>query len=63
MSIMQKSGYSVVDDEHNADVIFLNTCAIRENAGTQRKDEETNSSQPSFFEVEETNPSAIVFKS
>lgn len=30
--ILSKEGYSFTDDIHNADVIFLNTCSIRENA-------------------------------
>ena len=32
LSIMNKAGYSLVDSEDKADVILLNTCAIRENA-------------------------------
>lgn len=31
-SILNKEGYSYTKDEYGADVIFLNTCAIRENA-------------------------------
>ncbi|KYQ93709.1 hypothetical protein DLAC_05096 [Tieghemostelium lacteum] len=31
-SIMKSSGYQITDSDSNADVIFLNTCAIRENA-------------------------------
>ena len=31
-TLLQKSGYSKTDDMQSADVIFLNTCAIREKA-------------------------------
>src|SRR5438132_9372645 len=31
-SILSKSGYSTTDKVEEADVIFLNTCAIRDNA-------------------------------
>ena len=31
-SILSKNGYSFVEDELSADVVMLNTCAIRENA-------------------------------
>lgn len=31
-SIMEMSGYSITDDEKDADVVFVNTCSIRENA-------------------------------
>lgn len=31
-SLMQENGYALCDDARQADVIFLNTCAIRENA-------------------------------
>src|SRR5688572_15031012 len=31
-SIMQKEGFETTDTTDNADVIFLNTCAIRDNA-------------------------------
>ena len=32
MGVMQKNGYAVTDRPDNADIIFLNTCAIRDNA-------------------------------
>jgi len=31
-SIMKQHGFSTTEDEHNADVIFINTCSIRDNA-------------------------------
>ncbi|KAA0991648.1 tRNA (N6-isopentenyl adenosine(37)-C2)-methylthiotransferase MiaB [Dyadobacter aurulentus] len=31
-SVMRSAGYATTSDEQNADVIFLNTCAIRDNA-------------------------------
>lgn len=31
-SVMAENGYQNTNDEHNADVIFLNTCSIRDNA-------------------------------
>jgi tRNA-2-methylthio-N6-dimethylallyladenosine synthase len=31
-SIMLKSGFQIVDDENKADVIFINTCSIRDHA-------------------------------
>lgn len=31
-SILQKEGFDTTSDENNADVIFLNTCSIREKA-------------------------------
>ena len=31
-TLLQKSGYAKTDDIQSADVIFLNTCAIREKA-------------------------------
>jgi tRNA-N(6)-(isopentenyl)adenosine-37 thiotransferase enzyme MiaB len=34
-SIMEKSGYKKVDDPNGADVVFLNTCAIRDHAETK----------------------------
>jgi tRNA-2-methylthio-N6-dimethylallyladenosine synthase len=32
MSVMQANGYSSTSDVHSADLIFLNTCSIRDNA-------------------------------
>lgn len=32
MGVMQKNGYAIADKPDNADIIFLNTCAIRDNA-------------------------------
>lgn len=32
MGVMQKNGYAIADRPDNADIIFLNTCAIRDNA-------------------------------
>src|ERR1017187_146760 len=34
-SIMNEDGFSTTNDIHEADVIFLNTCAIRDNAETR----------------------------
>ncbi|UCH83800.1 MAG: radical SAM protein, partial [Candidatus Latescibacterota bacterium] len=34
-SILAKAGHSLAPDEHSADVILLNTCAVRENAHTR----------------------------
>lgn len=31
-SIMKEHGFSTTEDEHDADVIFINTCSIRDNA-------------------------------
>ncbi len=31
-SIMQENGYSITDNHLNADIIFMNTCSIRDNA-------------------------------
>ena len=31
-SIMNEHGYNLVNDIHDADVVFINTCSIRENA-------------------------------
>lgn len=33
-SVMQMAGYEICEKEEEADAIFLNTCSIRENAGT-----------------------------
>ena len=32
MGILNNNGYDLADDVHSADVVFLNTCSIRENA-------------------------------
>lgn len=37
-SIMSEHGFAYTNDEFNADVIFLNTCAIRENAEQKIRD-------------------------
>lgn len=37
-SIMTEHGFAFTNDEHDADVIFLNTCAIRENAEQKIRD-------------------------
>jgi tRNA-2-methylthio-N6-dimethylallyladenosine synthase len=34
-SILAESGFETTGDFNNADVIFINTCSIRENAGTR----------------------------
>ncbi|MDX2128752.1 MAG: tRNA (N6-isopentenyl adenosine(37)-C2)-methylthiotransferase MiaB [Chloroherpetonaceae bacterium] len=31
-SVLRKDGFGLTDSEHDADIIFLNTCAIRDNA-------------------------------
>jgi tRNA-2-methylthio-N6-dimethylallyladenosine synthase len=35
VSILTKSGYTVVEDMHQADVVLVNTCSVRENAETR----------------------------
>ena len=30
--LLKKAGYDFTDDEHEADIIILNTCAVRESA-------------------------------
>ncbi len=32
VSVLQDKGYAITDDIHNADIILVNTCSIRENA-------------------------------
>ncbi|MEJ6583282.1 MAG: tRNA (N6-isopentenyl adenosine(37)-C2)-methylthiotransferase MiaB [Crocinitomicaceae bacterium] len=41
-SIMSQSGYSTTSDEHEADIIFINTCSIRENAEDRVRKRLTN---------------------
>ena len=31
-AMLRNRGYSLVDDEFNADVVLLNTCSVRDNA-------------------------------
>ncbi len=37
-SILEKSGYQIIHDATNADVIFLNTCSVRDNAENKIKE-------------------------
>jgi tRNA-2-methylthio-N6-dimethylallyladenosine synthase len=41
-SIMSQAGYSTTSDEHEADIIFINTCSIRENAEDRVRKRLTN---------------------
>ena len=34
-SILAQNGYSLVEDDQSADIILLNTCAVRETANTR----------------------------
>lgn len=54
-SILMKEGFSTTDDFEEADVIFLNTCAIRENAELRVRNRLND-----FKRVKMKNPSALV---
>lgn len=54
-SILMKEGFSTTDDFEEADVIFLNTCAIRENAELRVRNRLND-----FKRVKKKNPSALV---
>lgn len=54
-SILMKEGFSTTDDFEQADVIFLNTCAIRENAELRVRNRLND-----FKRVKKKNPAALV---
>ena len=54
-SILMKEGFSTTDDFEEADVIFLNTCAIRENAELRVRNRLND-----FKRVKKKNPAALV---
>lgn len=54
-SILIKEGFSTTDNFEEADVIFLNTCAIRENAELRVRNRLND-----FKRVKKKNPSALV---
>lgn len=54
-SVLTGAGYSITTDHHSADVILLNTCAIRENAELRVRQRLND-----FKARKKTNPSLIV---
>lgn len=54
-SILQKSGYSTTDKFEEADVIFVNTCAIRENAESRVRQRLQD-----YKKVKKKNPNAVI---
>lgn len=54
-SILKKEGYTVTNDPSEADVILMNTCAIRENAETKARQRITE-----FKDLKKGNPSLVI---
>jgi len=54
-SILTKEGFTTTDDANEADVIFVNTCAIRENA-----EQKVRNRLNDFKRVKQKNPKALV---
>ena len=54
-SILQNSGYTTTDDFNEADVIFVNTCAIRENAEQRVRQRLTE-----FKKAKKNNPELMI---
>ncbi|MET4080575.1 tRNA-2-methylthio-N6-dimethylallyladenosine synthase [Pedobacter sp. UYP30] len=54
-SILSDTGFDTTDDYHQADVIFINTCSIRENAETRVRNRLSQ-----FSAVKRKNPKLIV---
>ena len=54
-SILSDTGFDTTNDYHQADVIFINTCSIRENAETRVRNRLSQ-----FSAVKRKNPKLIV---
>ena len=54
-SVLKKTGYSKTDEIESADVIFLNTCAIREKA-----EETVNNRLDSLHFLKKRNPNLLL---
>ncbi len=54
-SLMQKSGFSITDGPDNADLIFINTCSVRDNA-----EQRVRGRLESFRRYKKKNPELIV---
>lgn len=54
-SILIKEGYEVVDDMHQADIVLVNTCSVRENAETR-----VHGRLAVFRQLRKSNPDIIV---
>ncbi len=55
VSIMNKSGYNLIEDFNNADLIFINTCSIRENAEKKVRNRLQN-----FKALKRDNPGLLI---
>ncbi len=55
MAIMQENGFDSTSDPEKADVIFLNTCSIRDNA-----EQKVRHKLSSFNYIKKTNPSLMI---
>src|ERR1700752_2525045 len=54
-SILKNEGYSITSKEEEADVILMNTCAIRENV-----EQKTSQRLTEFRELKNENPSVVI---